>query len=295
MHHQEAKLNPQRGYDIIMTDHSALFAPDTGLAVLSVEGEDAGAFLDAQLMTALGDHDDFAACPTALADPKGRVLATFHLWRTQAGWHLATAAGEARWLLQHLSRFIFRSKVEIAQAPNISLLGIFGADAKATLEALGLSAPAHNRTARTHDLTVIGLAENRWLVAGTKSELDAVSKTLAARADTAGLADWDRARLLAGEVAIHAATRGRFLPQMLGLVNLDAVSFRKGCYPGQEIIARARRGKVKRGLVLLELENDSDKPVQSGGTLEHDGKRLEVLDAAPLPNGRVKIQAVTTL
>lgn len=271
----------------------AFYTRDTGLAVLRFEGADATAFLDAQVTASLGKDASRAACPAALANANGRVLCVFHAWPVGGGWHIAVANSQAAWLQSYLNRFIFRSQVRIAPAPDTELLGLSGTQANGVLSETGLPAPAAGRVAHTGTIDIVGLAGERWLISGNKTALSALERSLGLQARAGGPRDWSRARLAAGEVEIRDETRGRFLPQMLGLVELDAVSFRKGCYPGQEIIARARRGKIKRGLALLEIEPASGKTAEPGGVLEHDGKRLQVLDSIAA-RGQILVQAVAS-
>ncbi|MGH8273381.1 MAG: YgfZ/GcvT domain-containing protein [Gammaproteobacteria bacterium] len=267
---------------------NAILTAGTGLEVLRVTGEDATRFLDAQVTAALGE-DPGTASFAAIADPKGRVRITFHAWHTEDAWQLALAAGEIEWLREYLARFVFRARVGIAADPDTHLLGVSGAKATAALSAVGLTAPAPHRTASCGALTAIGLAHGRWLLAGPSAALADVEQRLGERTRSGNFEDWKHARLAAGEVEIRAASRDRFLPQMLGLVELGAVSFRKGCYPGQEVIARLQhRGRVKRTLALFRL----DAPLEAGSFHELEGIRVEVLDSVALPDGGELVQVV---
>lgn len=293
MMHEQGVKNYRAGQTThrVMNDSTAFATTDTGLALLAVDGEDAFRFLDAQLMTALRDEPGFAAGPAALADAKGRVIATLHIWRSETGWRIALPADEAGWLKDHLTRFVFRSKVGIERKHDVTLLGLFGANAGATFTKLNLSAPAHNQTAQTGASSVIGLADNRWLVAGSQTELDIVTDRLVDETRAADARHWTRARLLAGEVEIRAETRGRFLPQMLKLDTLNSISFNKGCYPGQEVIARTRNlGRIKRAMTLLQ----QNKRLEAGTSHEVEGTHIEVLDSVPFEGGAL-VQAVAPL
>ncbi|HEX5313373.1 MAG TPA: hypothetical protein VFX38_00490 [Gammaproteobacteria bacterium] len=270
----------------------SLLCADTGLALVRIAGRDATAFLDAQCTAAIGE-DCEAVTAAALADAKGRVLAVFlALPRGDDEWLLAVTASEEEWLREHLARFVFRSRVAIAPATDLRPIGLLGPDADRALAAAGLPAPAESRLVRAGPLLVCGIGSGRGLVIGEDMALADAARALAARLDTGDLAAWTRARLLTNEVAIVAATRARFLPQMLGLVERGAVSFRKGCYPGQEIIARTQHlGRVKRGLALFRGEI---APVP-GAAQETERGPAEVLDGVALPAGGFLIQAVAPL
>jgi folate-binding protein YgfZ len=260
------------------------FFCNTGLSAVRVAGADATAFLNAQCTAALVESADTVQF-AALADPKGRVRLVFHAWRADDAWLLSVAAGEAEGLCGHLARFVFRSRVRIEPASKRRLLGLVGPQANAAFAAIGTQAPAQNRLVHANGLTIAGLAGERWLIAGDEAALAETAQG----ASIQTFADWKRARMLANEVEIRTETRGRFLPQMLGLVELDAVNFRKGCYPGQEVIARAtHRGRVKRALALLTL----DTALEPGTSREIEGARFEVLDSVALADDRALVQAV---
>ncbi len=262
---------------------------DHGLAVLCIAGEDATSFLNAQCTAALADESDGAVRMAALADAKGRVLLIFHAWRSKDAWRLAVPAGETEWLCDYLARFIFRSRVRIAATPEKRLFGVTGPEAVAALTAVGLPAPEAGNYVRAGPLEVIGLTGDRALVIGEGTALADAAHALAAHATPGDAAAWRRTRLMADEVEIRAETRARFLPQMLGLVERGAVSFRKGCYPGQEVIARTQNlGRVKRALALLRL----DAPLEAGSTQEVEGTRIEVLDSVTLNIDGALVQTV---
>ncbi|MGH8427097.1 MAG: YgfZ/GcvT domain-containing protein [Gammaproteobacteria bacterium] len=257
--------------------------------MLRVEGQDAADFLNAQCTAMFDEQADATVQIAALADPKGRVLSIFHAWCEDDAWHLSVPAGEAEWLCSYLARFVFRSQVRIAPASERHLLGVAGSEAAAALAAVGLPAPKQDEFVHAGSLVVVRLAGNRWLAIGEETALADVAHTLASHVSSSDASAWRRARLLAGEPEIRTETRGRFLPQMLGLVELGTVSFRKGCYPGQEVIARAQYlGRVKRARALFRL----DANPEAGSTIELEGSRLEVLDSAAIPEGGALVQAV---
>ncbi|MGH8271313.1 MAG: YgfZ/GcvT domain-containing protein, partial [Gammaproteobacteria bacterium] len=166
---------------------------------------------------------------------------------------------------------------------------ISGRESAAALAAVGLPAPEPGHCMRAGPLEIVGLASDRWLAIGEETALADAARALAPHTACGDATNWRQARLMAGEAEIHAQTRGRFLPQMIGLVELGAVSFRKGCYPGQEVIARAQNlGRVKRALTLLRL----DAPLEAGDTRDLEGARIEALDSVALNEGDALVQAV---
>ncbi|MFK7955500.1 MAG: folate-binding protein YgfZ [Lysobacterales bacterium] len=207
--------------------------------VLAVAGSDATAFLQAQFTCDLNALDEESACAGALLNPKGKVLAMGYLLPQPGHWLLLVHPSVAEQTATHLSRYILRAKVEIDSSPW-SAVGVMPETDSAEDHA---NDNFSRLPARSANLFL--LPDGRQV---------GVSKT---EADTRHLAVWRQWDLRAGMVSVDNAIQERFIPQMLGLDVLGAVSFSKGCYPGQEIVARARHlGRVKRGLALLESRGE---------------------------------------
>lgn len=270
-------------------DTGAVFYPETGLAVVGLTGADATDFLDSQSTIRPSDTGDRVGFG-AFADARGRVLLLFRCRRHGLDWQLLIPASEAEWLPAYLSRFVFHARVGIAVERTERVIGIAGPGAPVELECVGISAPAAGRVAVGAGLATLGLADARWLLCGEADRIDALAATLRARLPAGAETAWRVLRLAAGEPEIRAATRGRFLPQMLGLVELGAIDFDKGCYPGQEVIARAQhRGHVKRRMGLFAWS----APLPPAGTsIRIEGQTVEALEGVSLPDERRWLQAV---
>ena len=200
------------------------------LGVLTFEGPDSASFLQGYLTTdlnALGREPAF----TAMCNIKGRTVLTGYAWRERERVTLVVHQSLCPLALAFLRPYLAFSKTQASDATaDCALIG-----------AMGLSLPP---PARELD------GERQLLVlrAGGSSE---AQRILAAGA-ALDANDWRNAAIGRREVWLEAATSGFFLPQMLALDELGAVSFAKGCYLGQEIVARAQhRGVVKRQLKTL--------------------------------------------
>lgn len=226
-----------------------------GFAVVEVEGRDAGAFLQSQAM------NDVAALATGrwqwngLLTAKGRVIALFALARVDATRFLMvlpdTEAGE---LVAHLRRFVFRSKLTLSDAPAwVAASG----PAAASADPGAIAGDADHGFA----LDCSGEGGTRWLW------LLAPSHPALAPADARSDADWFAMDLAHGLPRLRGGQREAFTPQMLSLERLGAFSLKKGCYPGQEIVARTHYlGQAKRGLVRLRGAGlVAGQPVESAG------------------------------
>ena len=252
------------------------------LTPIRASGEDAATLLNNLLSNDVRQVRDEAGQWSSLNSPKGRMLANFPLWRQGDGFVLAPAADLADTLHKKLCMYKLRSKVQFAVADDLALFAASGEEAaiSAALHAAGLPPlpDAPMGCARDGDGRVcLRLAASLALLCLPAHDAAACEAALHAAGLPAGTEnDWQLALIGARLPLIRAATQEAFVAQMLGFEAIG-VSFTKGCYPGQEVIARAQHlGKVKRQLVSLAL----DAPAAIGSTLP-DGAQLVAIAAAP--------------
>lgn len=249
-----------------MPDNLSLVFPGYPLLddrqVLALSGPDAVAFAHAQFSSdvqALADnHWQWSTWLTA----KGRTIAVFQLIRRSPDELLLVFAdGDADEIGSQLRRFVFRRKVTIALRDALQVTGAFTAPESATGAAIAVSADG------ALELDMGG---------------DALPRVMRLRADVADAAEsepsadarfreaWRQADLRFGLPRLDAGQREQWTPQQLGLDRLNGYSVKKGCYPGQEIVARTHfLGKAKRSLQLLQVTNAT-----TGDTVEQDGSAL---------------------
>jgi tRNA-modifying protein YgfZ len=201
--------------------------------LLAVTGVDARDFLHAQLTNDIANLPADRAALAGWCTAKGRLLASFLVIPFGEGFLLQAARDLAPLVTKRLSMFILRSKVKIADESGAWVqYGIWDAD-------LGVEGVAWDG-----DVVTVRVGERRFLKIG---------KGLA---QSCGQAEesWTLQEIRAGRPLISAATQDRFVPQMVNFEALGAINFQKGCYPGQEIVARAQyRGEVKRRMTRVEL------------------------------------------
>jgi folate-binding protein YgfZ len=182
------------------------------------------------------------------------MIASFTIWREGSDYLLLLSADILPGILKKLSMYVLRSKVKLADiTAERSLLGVAGPDAAALIGTLGpmTSLPFAGGTA-------IRLDDRRFVLALPADNAAAVRDRLATTARAGTPADWHLAEIEAGMPRIVATTQEAFTPQMVNyeLAAVGGVSFQKGCYPGQEIVARTQYlGKVKRRMYRVKLEN----------------------------------------
>jgi folate-binding protein YgfZ len=260
-------------------------------AVIRVSGADAATFLQAQLSNDITELGADRAQLSSLCTPQGRVLAILLIWRQGEELMLMLPDELAAPIVQRLQRYVLRAAVIIEPARDIALLGISGKRTNAAMEPLlhdrplqvmeTRSLPGGRCIALRGDLVVLALASNA-AIAGWD--------LLSERLPVAGGEQWDLQRIRAGVPMVTLATQEAFVPQMLNLEKLGAISFTKGCYPGQEIVARAQyRGEVKRRLFRLRLAEGSAADGQDIYTASATGK---VVNAVRSPDGSVELLAV---
>ena len=233
----------------------------TRYGLLSVTGTDARAFLHAQLTNDIEHLGADRAVLAGWCSAKGRLLASFLVVPSAEGFLLQLARDLAVPVAKRLSMFILRSKVKITdESESWEQFGVWDAQ-------LGNAGVSWNGNVAT-----VSVGDGRYLQLAPRGEIK--------DAANASEAQWALQEIRAGRPLITSATQDQFVPQMVNFEQVGGVDFKKGCYPGQEIVARAQyRGQVKRRMVHatapagVALQPGAD---YNGGT---------VVDVAPAENG----------
>jgi tRNA-modifying protein YgfZ len=234
---------------------SAFFCPLSHEGVLAVRGVDASKFLQGQLTCNMDYLSDAKATLGARCTQKGRMQSSFRILLEGDGVVLAMASELIEAQLLDLKKYAVFSKSKLTdESASWARFGLTNGDA--ALASLGLElAPETDAVARTNDLIAIRVSPARaelWVRAEQAADL---SNRLAAQLPEGSLNDWLLGQIRAGIGQVFGQTREEFIPQMINLQAVGGVSFRKGCYTGQEIVARMQYlGKLKRRLYRLTLE-----------------------------------------
>ena len=234
--------------------------PSWGL--IRAAGADAQTFLHGQLTNDLLHLAPDGAQWSAYCTAKGRMLAGFLVWRDGAdGFYLAVDRSLLPALVKRLSMFVLRSKVVMEDvSPALSVFGVSGGAAQALPPGAQLQAQHDGGLWRITLPAVDGVA--RQLVCVPAADASSYAATTALPPGDADA--WMRLMVRAGEVWITAPTQEQFVPQMVNFDALGGINFKKGCYPGQEIVARAHyRGAVKRRMYRATVA----APAQAGDLL----------------------------
>jgi hypothetical protein len=243
--------------------------------LLQVTGEDARAFLHAQLTNDIEHLEPSRARYAGWCSAQGRLLATFLVIPFQGGFLLQLSRDLLVPVSKRLSMFVLRSKVKIAESPYLQF-GVWGSGGELTIK-------------ESAGRIEVGIDGGRSLALTTEP---LTADTPAER--------WTLDEIRAGRPLVVQATQDKFVPQMLNLELLGAVDFQKGCYPGQEIVARAQyRGAVKRRMVRVRGEGLSPgqdlygDDGQASGTVVNaaGGEALAVVPVSAIESGSpVRVQ-----
>jgi folate-binding protein YgfZ len=236
------------------------------LGLIQLKGENTATFLQGQLTCDVRElNTGKSSLLGAACDPKGRVLATFRLFQYDNDFYLLLPASMVTLTIEHLKKYAVFSKVSLEDvSQNWSIIGL-GADSAENAAELQLN----------NDLVFIVTEQPYRALLITKKENTKWKDNL--DSDEAPSDHWEHCDIESRIVSIIPETRGLFTPQMIDLGKLGGISFKKGCYVGQEIIARTEHlGKLKRHLYLIQIESDI-APNPSEELTASDGKALGVI------------------
>ncbi|MCB1760139.1 MAG: folate-binding protein YgfZ [Gammaproteobacteria bacterium] len=273
------------------------------LGLISVTGGDSELFLQGQTTNDVRNIGPEHFQISALCTPKGRMQASFIAFHQQDGYLLQMPRATQQTLLKRLPMFVLMSDVVIADASDRwARFGVLGRSAEALLGELFGRLPERPWKAVVEGrVTLLRHAGERprFELIGPPQAMIELWQRLARSATPVNSERWALERIRAGIPTIHGATSEAFLPQMANMQLIDGVSFTKGCYTGQEVVARTKYlGKVKRRMYLATV--DSDTPPQPGDELfaersDSDRASGRVVDAAPSPNGGYELLAVVEI
>lgn len=267
------------------------------LGLIGASGADTDTFLQGQLSSDVRQLTATRAQPSSYNTPKGRVLATPLLFRNADGTFLQLAGELAASIRKRLSMFVLRAKVELVDATDRWVrIGVAGVDAASLVASnLGVQPATTLDVAHGDAATVIRLPGDRFEIVVAPALAGALWNRLRQGAVPVGATVWDWLEIRAGIATITPASQDEFVPQMLNLDLTGGVSFQKGCYPGQEIVARTQYlGKLKRRLYLAHVAAASaPTPTAPLFSADLEGQPSgTVVNAAPAPDGGFDLLAV---
>lgn len=239
-------------------------APLTDLGVISATGDDAAHFLHSQLTNDVEHLGQQEVRLAGYCSPKGRLLATMRIWTTADAIMLQLPRAIQPALQKRLQMFILRAKAKLADTTdNIAILGLGGQPAAEALHKWFAELPvatfgkmdnAYGTLVR--DADAFGEPRYQW-IAPTEVAQQAWPELIRTLTPVS-TSVWRLADIHAGMPQVTPPTQEQFVPQMINFELIGGVNFKKGCYPGQEIVARSQYlGKLKRRMLLATIDTSA--------------------------------------
>jgi folate-binding protein YgfZ len=289
--------NPERELQIATTGNVLCDLSHFGL--IGAYGPEAFGFLQAQLTSDVRAVSEQCSQLSGYCGPNGRVLVAFLLFKRGDTYYLRLPREMLEAMLSRLRMFVLRAKITLEDASDALIrCGWSGPTADEELKGALATVPQDvNHCVQASGVTAIRVrgTHPRFELYGELSEMKRLWGRLNVGGGGIGAPAWELLDILAGVPQILPQASDRFLPQMINLDLLGGVSFSKGCYPGQEVIARTRYlGSVKR--CMYRLHSSSDVAIQPGDSIFAEGQDAEpsgaVLNAQGHPDGGVELLAV---
>ncbi|MFA6488552.1 MAG: folate-binding protein, partial [Sideroxydans sp.] len=271
----------------IATRDGAIRCDLSQFGLLKVTGEDAQSFLQNLLSNDIREVTSNRAQLSSFNNAKGRMLASMLIWRDGNDYVLQLHHSLTEQIRKKLSMYVLRSKVKIVDVSAESVsVGVAGADALKTLQALYPELPQQTMdvVAQGADSILCREANRFQLTTTPQRAIDLWQALSTLRA--VGSPCWDWLDIRAGVPFVQAATLEAFVPQMLNFEVIGGVNFKKGCYPGQEVVARMHYlGKASRRMYLAHLAETAEAKAGDAlfSTVSEEQSCGTVVDARPSP------------
>ncbi len=279
-------------------------APIADQGLIALDGEESSHFLHGQLTNDVEHLGSDEARLAAYCSPKGRMLASFLMWRSGSSILLQLPLEIQAAIQKRLSMFVLRAKTKLSDASALPahqvVIGLGGGLAEAVLQNWFEPLPARPYAKLEHPLgTLIRVADAfgapryQWLMSAEVAQT--VLPELAQRLAIGDAHAWQLSAIHAGVPQIGKATQEQFVPQMVNFELLGGVNFKKGCYPGQEIVARSQYlGKLKRRTTLVTI-NDSAAIAGAEVYATADPEQPCGMIVNTAPNGRGGVDALVEM
>ncbi len=273
------------------------------LGLISVTGEDAATFLQGQFTNDIRRVNTTQTQLSSHCTPKGRMLANFRVFILDETFYLQLPRPQLEMLLKRLRMYVLRAKVLLSDvSDDFVTLGVSGDLAPESLAPMFPALPEQvNDLTRQGELTLIQLAgpTPRFQMLGPVRAMMLLWDALATKATPVNAAHWTLLDIRAGIPNLLPETCEAFVPQMTNMQLIDGVSFTKGCYTGQEIVARMQYlGKLKRRLYLGEITSErAPRPGDEVFSPVSDSAQTAgtIVEACALGDGRYEVSLVVEI
>lgn len=288
--------------ELITTQNTNILADLSHFGIIKVEGEEAESFLQNQFSNDIHSVNPSQSQLSAYCSPKGRMLAGFQIFKFENAYFLRLPASILEATLKRLRMYVLRSKVTLEDASTQWVrFGISGIESVSVLQKEFSSVPSNiNEVVQIAQICIIRLPGSipRFELHGEREAMQKRFEQLSTVATPVGMHAWNWLAIKAGVPEIYPQTVEDFVPQMVNYAALNGISFKKGCYPGQEIVARMHYlGKLKRRMYLLHT--DSNTLPSPGDEIycksSGDSSCGKIVDAQCSPEGGIDLLAVVQI
>ena len=269
------------------------------ICTIRVTGPDALDFLQGQLTNDVREVDDQHSQFSGYCNAKGRLLANFRVFHRGDSYYLCPPVEMVEGLISRLRMYVLRSRVTLEDADDTFVhLGVSGSDSEEELKSFAGKIPEKLHEVCQDEKQLIIRVPGVHPSFEIFTDVDKARELwtgLNVRSAPIGAEAWQLLDIQAGVPMIYPQTREAFVPQMVNLQLVDGVSFRKGCYPGQEIVARMQYlGKLKRRMYKARMDTESTpQPGTDIYASDDDGQSAgKLVSAAAHPDGGYAVLAV---
>ena len=258
--------------------------------VIAVGGADATTYLQAQFCNDIAALADNSAQWNGWCSPKGRLLATLVVWKNSQGYLLQLPRALQAAIQKRMQMFVLRSKVTLRDASaDWVRFGVAGANGESMIASVIGTVPATPMSIATFEAgTIVRLSSQRFEIFAREDMALKWWREISLQATPVGAPVWDGFGIREGVITVLPETQDAFVPQMANFELIGGVSFKKGCYPGQEIVARTQyRGILKRRMGLVHGKGVTMPKVGAPVFSQEFGAQAAgiVANVAPAPGG----------
>ena len=278
-----------------ITNSSLMLFDLSDQGLIKVSGEDAESFLQNQLTNDIRNVTETTHQASAWCSPKGRIIANFQIFMRDDSYFLTVSADLIEHVIKKLRMYVMMSKVTVEDVSESVIHFGYVGDLKTII---GDVPNTPNQTIQYNNLSILRLADNepRYEIFGDISNISD-AKQLWDQCATDAIAvnnnGWNYLNIAAGIPSINEASSEAWIPQMVNYIAIGGVDFKKGCYPGQEVVARLNYlGKTKRRMYRLKISTKQLPAIGDTIASTSDKAAGKILNAAINPDGSIEALAI---
>ncbi len=271
----------------------------SGRALIKVSGEDAESFLQNQLSNDIHNVTETAHQSSAWCSPKGRIIVTFQIFKRADCFYLSLSADLLDHVIKKLRMYVMMSKVTLEDVTESVVHFGYAGELQTIIENVPSASGQTTQHGNLSILRIAGDTPRYEIFSDSGDNVDGINdakqlwEQCAENAKTINNNGWDYLNILAGLPDISEASSEAWIPQMVNYIAVGGVDFKKGCYPGQEVVARLNYlGKTKRRMYHLQINTDQLPDINESITSDSDKAAGKILNVAINPAGKVEALAI---